>query len=165
MREEMAAATTRHELFRVLELILWHMGIEHYAFMPSLWMREVVTNFPHEWRLIYLELGYFAFDPVPAMADGTSRPFMWAQAEKLCMDNFLRSRVMQNARDYGLISGCALPIPMTRGRKSLMSLSNTMSDHDMSCLLRARWSDLSILVGLFHARYMQLMERESGTIH
>ena len=80
------------------------------------------ASYPQEWVDRYLQRGYFQLDPVVDAAARSSFPFYWGD------DRFLRAfgnrqrLVIEEARDFGIANGLAIPIRCARGAVGVFSV-------------------------------------------
>lgn len=84
-----------------------------------------LTSWPADWVTRYLKAGYCGIDPVVRHARRTTEPFLWSEAEWDPQSEPRALRMMDDAREFGLSDGFAVPILATGGNLDVVSLSGS----------------------------------------
>lgn len=83
-----------------------------------------IRNFPLEWVRRYFKKGYQNIDPILENGLKQSTPFKWSEALMMLPNLSERqNKLMEEALDFGLNNGFAIPIINSNGEKNLMSVS------------------------------------------
>ena len=83
-------------------------------------LEMIGARYPYDWVQHYQRHGYASIDPVHRTAFTRSTPYRWHDITGL---NRLERRLLDEARDAGLISGLSIPIHEPGGGILLLSLS------------------------------------------
>ena len=91
----------------------------HYAPVAQ---RMVLSSYPPEWQQRYRQRTYHARDPVVAQASHQRTPVVWGGRDYLRGLSPAQADFMREARGFGLVSGCTLPVYGPHGECALFSL-------------------------------------------
>ncbi len=85
----------------------------------------LLSGFPGEWLNVYLENGYVHADPVIQRIKQDLSPFVWSEAlaDRRAMVTEAGQRVIDEARDFGLNEGLAVPMITLDGQVAAVSLA------------------------------------------
>lgn len=83
-----------------------------------------LSNYHEEWRQQYVSSNYLAIDPVIAQAKRTMRPTSWSINDRLRVDMNAR-KVLDEAAEFGIVAGMALPIHGSFGRTAILALASS----------------------------------------
>ncbi|ODT74411.1 MAG: hypothetical protein ABS76_37145 [Pelagibacterium sp. SCN 64-44] len=81
------------------------------------------SNYDREWQQRYRASNYFSIDPVVSQARRTMRPTNWSINDRSRLDENGR-RVFDEAADFGIVSGVAIPIRGSFGRTAILALAS-----------------------------------------
>jgi DNA-binding CsgD family transcriptional regulator len=117
----------------------------------------IVENYPDDWMSYYKANGYERIDPVPRYGYTTSNPFTWdlvTQTRELRREE---KKVMNEARDAGLLDGLAIPLCGHNGELAGVGMaSSTGGVHPDANLL----SKIRALSYQFHLTYTELIRKK-----
>ncbi len=82
----------------------------------------LLSGWDDEWFDRYTTKGYVHLDPVARHCFSTSRPFDWSDAPYDAVSDLPAKRVMDEARDFGMGQGFAVPVHMEGGMQGVVSL-------------------------------------------
>lgn len=85
------------------------------------------SNYHEDWQRKYLARNYFAIDPVISHARRTMRPTTWSINDRLSLDESGR-RVFDEAAEFGIVSGIAVPVRGSFGRTAILALASDNVD-------------------------------------
>lgn len=153
-------------LLALMERAVGDIGFERYAYC-ALTSHErykgadnrapaVALNYPAAWTDYYFEHGYQARDPVIQYARGISQPFLWRWLEQTFRLNKVQARVMDQAREAGLLDGAAIPIHGPHGNVCLLTCASANRHPRATSIL----SNLALLATQFHAAYSELCQTD-----
>lgn len=80
------------------------------------------------WTERYLARDFVQHDPVVAMVRSTTRPFMWSEATAAAEPTPLGAAVMNEAAEFGLLTGLSVPIYSTTGFQAVVSFAGGKID-------------------------------------
>lgn len=105
-------------------------GFEHFAYAhmrgTDSW---IVSNYPEEWQQRYLANNYFASDPVITNAKRMMRPFNWSGRD-MHRHGAEISRFANEAGEFGIRSGFAVPIRVGFGGTALLTFASSRRELD-----------------------------------
>jgi LuxR family transcriptional regulator, quorum-sensing system regulator BjaR1 len=91
----------------------------------------MVCGWPDEWAKRYRERNYVNYDPVIKKVRVANKPFMWDEAP--LKDNDIESKkVLDEAADFGLVEGFAVPIYTTHGFQAIVTFGANQLQLDKS---------------------------------
>ena len=107
------------------------LGLGHFAFVLGTPRRaregedglDVLTNYPAAWSSRYRERGYHAVDPVIEAAGRSARPYFWGGGGFLRSLSKPQRRVLEEAREFGLAAGWAVPAHGSGGEFGLFTVA------------------------------------------
>jgi LuxR family quorum-sensing system transcriptional regulator CciR len=130
-------------------------------------LEMIGARYPDDWVQHYQQRGYASIDPVHRTAFTRSAPYRWHDITGL---NTLERRLLDEARDAGLISGLSIPIHEPGGSILLLSLSGPLPCVDSVINLRLAYmistqlhfelQRLSRIQSRGPARYLSPRQRE-----
>lgn len=85
------------------------------------------SNYDLEWQSRYRACNYFAIDPVVSQARRTMRPTTWSINDRSGLDENGK-RVFDEAAEFGIVSGIAIPIHGSFGRTAILALASDDPD-------------------------------------
>ena len=114
-----------------VERLVEDMGLDRFAFALRTSPRggntgnglEAITNYPDEWVAHYLGCRYELLDPVFDMAKHSNRPFFWGGGRFLRDLRKPQRAIFNEAREFGLIAGLAIPIHGADGRSGFFTVA------------------------------------------
>ena len=86
--------------------------------------KMVVSGYPEEWRNRYKENGYSFIDPVTKYCSRNVTPINWS---KLSIGDE-NNKVINEAKEFGLVYGHTIPFHGPGGAWSLLSISSSLKD-------------------------------------
>ncbi|MBB3659719.1 DNA-binding CsgD family transcriptional regulator [Rhizobium sp. BK650] len=120
---------TRSELIQCIEQVTSSLGIDYAAMVSMPLPHERIDNFflwqkwPEGWFERYLKLNYFNADPVAILVRQTGRSVIWSKAlDRRTLPTKAR-RIMNEARDFGLVDGLTIPLHSTTGDGGIFSVA------------------------------------------
>lgn len=112
------------------------------------------SNYPSEWRSIYLKQKFDAVDPVVHRAKSMKRAFTWsAEAERRRLPKEGRA-FLDEAASFGIRSGITIPIRAAYGSTSMFTLASDKSAIDLKRDIDA--AAAAAAVGQLHVRMSML---------
>ena len=115
-------------LMNALLDVTGRLGIDFFAaaFVPLPHERLdpyfIWDHWPPGWFARYLKLNYFHIDPVVRTLRRTGRSVLWSQSLQTQTLPAKARRVMDEAKDYGLIDGLTIPLFSRSGMAGIFSL-------------------------------------------
>lgn len=82
----------------------------------------LISGWDDEWYRRYTSLGYVHLDPVARNCFATTLPFDWSSAPYDREGDLPASRVMDEARDFGMDEGLCVPVHLEGGMQGVVSL-------------------------------------------
>jgi LuxR family transcriptional regulator, quorum-sensing system regulator BjaR1 len=80
----------------------------------------MACGWPDEWAARYRDQNYVHVDPVIRQVRRANRPFMWADAP-LNTNDVAAKKVLNEATEFGLVEGFAVPIYTTHGFQAIVT--------------------------------------------
>ncbi len=90
-------------------------------------LQIICVHYPDHWVQHYQKNGYALVDPIHRIAFTQTTPYRWRDIADL---NQLEQRVLDEARDAGLVNGITIPIHEPMGRVLLVNLSGQATAPD-----------------------------------
>jgi LuxR family quorum sensing-dependent transcriptional regulator len=125
---------------------LWHVsssfGYESFCIselpLPSQSLQECILlcGWPEGWLDRYVAADYVNFDPVARKLRQATMPFFWSEA-RYDKEDVNASRIMNEARDFGLAEGLAVPIYSLQGTQATVTFGAPrfdLSEHSRAAL-------------------------------
>jgi DNA-binding CsgD family transcriptional regulator len=109
-------------------------GFDHFIFgarLPTSFVKpflSIVSGFPEEWWDRYKQLNYMQIDPTVAHCATKYLPLDWSSLAPLLKENASVRQFMEDARDFGLVSGISFPVHSAGGETGMFSLVSA-EDH------------------------------------
>jgi LuxR family transcriptional activator of bioluminescence operon len=131
-------------------------GFEHFSYrsrLPSSLVKPfvlLVSGNPEEWHRRYTARNYVRIDPTVRHCVRSVSPVIW---EDLIRDPGVPGpgvRVMQEARDYGLVSGASIPVRGSRGECGQFSLSSSAAPDVMGPEIQHALPEVYLLTAYVH---------------
>lgn len=99
-------------------------GFERFAYICSSG-RDLtgLTDYPPEWRQIYVARNFKAVDPVMRMGRQNMGPFAWKGNERY-LNGLTDEIFFREAAGFGIRSGFSMPIPAGYGRFAMLTLAS-----------------------------------------
>jgi DNA-binding CsgD family transcriptional regulator len=166
--EDTNKATSSKEATRIFERALAHFGYDRFCYSlitahPSAGLdaaHGVARNYPDDWMAHYAANHYEKKDPVRVYAFASDRPFTWdslGQARNLKPE---QQRVMDEAREAGLLDGIAVPICGQNGELAGVGMASSIGGvrPDINLLSKIRALTLQ-----FHLVYTELEKKNRSS--
>lgn len=114
------------------------------------------SNYPDEWQRRYVSQNYFTVDPVVTNAKRTMRPVVWSISDR---DRYGADerRFLDEATDFGISSGIAIPIRGGFGRVAMLSLSTSREDANHIAVRDAAYA--ATAVAFVHINLLRLSDK------
>lgn len=128
--------TDPEEIRHVFHAAISRLGFEHFVIaglpdktsdVPRLML---LSDFPREWFERYVAGDYLRIDPVARHSRTTALPFAWSEVPLDRDHDHDGLRVMNEAREYGLVSGFAVPIHLEGATQAIVSLAGNTGPVD-----------------------------------
>lgn len=125
--DRLKGLTTADEVLNEIRRSVDHFGIENFCISGVPLPHEdatpyvMISGWPETWLQRYLERGYIHTDPIIRQVLKSDLPFSWDEAP-YDASNPLEARVMNEAPDFGLAEGFAIPIHSARGFQAIVTL-------------------------------------------
>ncbi len=119
----------RAELVQGIERVTSYLGIDYVAMASLPLPHERLDNFfvwqqwPKAWFERYLKLDYFHADPVANLVRQTGQSVIWSKALDQRALPAKARRIMEEARDFGLVDGLTIPLHSTMGYGGIFSVA------------------------------------------
>ena len=91
----------------------------------------MACGWPDEWASRYIEKNYVHVDPVIKQVRMANKPFMWADAPLKPGDSAAKT-VLNEATEFGLVDGFAVPIYTTHGFQAIVTFGANELELDKS---------------------------------
>ncbi|MCS3743629.1 LuxR family transcriptional regulator [Rhizobium sp. BK661] len=116
------------QIFGTMEKVSHQLGIDYFAmaFLPLAHERLdslVWQRWPDGWLNRYLQNNYFHADPVVSLVRATARPSVWSQSVRAGHLSGRPKRIMDEARDFGMLDGLTIPLHSRSGLAGLFSVA------------------------------------------
>lgn len=115
----------------------------------------VVTTFPQEWAIHYGDNDYVNFDPVLGNAASRMEPFDWPSLRAKQSLTSRQKRVLDEASDFGMPHGAAVPIHGPRGAFAIMSVTTEEPAKEF----RSIWSNYKMYIHMMSLYYHSSVEK------
>ena len=170
--EEANNAKSTQEVARLFGEVLKDYGYDRFCYSlvtdhPSLGLNAghgIVANYPEDWMAHYKANLYEKKDPVPWYAFETLRPFTWESIQQTRELKADAKKVMNEAREAGLLDGVAIPICGHNGELAGVGMASSTGGirPDIGVLRKLR-----TLAMEFHLAFTDLekKDRTVGNIH
>jgi DNA-binding CsgD family transcriptional regulator len=175
--EDTNKAKSSKEAARFFGCALAHFGYDRFCYSlitahPSVGLdagHGIARNYPDDWMAHYEANQYEKKDPVPQYGLTTSRPYTWDSAVQARNLKPEQQRVMDEAREAGLLDGIAVPICGQNGELAGVGMASSIGGirPDINLLGKIRALTLQ-----FHLVYTELEQKDSplrdnfaGNIH
>lgn len=114
------------------------------------------SNYPDEWQQRYVAQNYFVIDPVVTGAKRTMRPVAWSISDR---DRYgpAERRFLDEAAEFGISSGIAMPIRGGFGRVAMLSLAASRDDAHHIAVRDAAYA--ATAVAFVHMNLLRLSRR------
>lgn len=122
-------AGNRDELLQGIERVTSYLGIDYVAMVSLPLPHERLDEFfmwqqwPRAWFERYLKLDYFHADPVANLVRQTGQSVIWSKALDQQALPAKARRIMEEARDFGLVDGLTIPLHSIRGFGGIFSVA------------------------------------------
>lgn len=107
------------------------LGIEHFAaaFLPLAHEKLdgyfIFEHWPRAWYERYLTGNYFHVDPVVSAVRRSGRPIVWSQSLHVLNLSPKSRRIMDEARNFGLVDGVTIPLHSRHGIDGVFSVAGS----------------------------------------
>ena len=124
--ENIESATGLNQIMTVLTSAGRSFGYENFSIaglpLPgeSIDPYIMACGWPDEWATRYREQNYVHHDPVIRQVRRANKPFMWAEAPLNANDTAAKN-IMNEATEFGLVDGFAVPIYTTHGFQAIVT--------------------------------------------
>lgn len=121
----------------------------------------VISGHPDAWRDHYQACGYLTVDPAVQHCTRSIRPLIW---QDLRLDPKMDEKpftVMQEAREFGLVSGASLSIRGSRGELGVLSFSSERTPQQTRSEIDSAIPDLYLLSAYVHEAVGRLVSQGS----
>ncbi|MDR7145137.1 LuxR family transcriptional regulator [Rhizobium sp. BE258] len=148
-----------------VEHVTGQLGIDHFAaaFVPLAHERLdsyfIWEHWPRAWYERYLKLNYFHFDPVVSAVRRSGQSIIWSQSLQMPRLSTKSKRIMEEARDFGLVDGLTIPLHSRTGIDGVFSVAGNRSK-----LSRGEVTLLEIIASRAHGHLLQA-ERKAERAH
>jgi LuxR family transcriptional regulator, quorum-sensing system regulator BjaR1 len=122
-------ARNRAELLQCVERVTSYLGLDYVAmaFLPLPHERLdtffVWQKWPKAWFERYLKLDYFHADPVANLVRQTGKSVIWSKALDQRVLPAKARKIMEEARDFGLVDGLTIPLHSTTSFGGIFSVA------------------------------------------
>jgi DNA-binding CsgD family transcriptional regulator len=164
--EDTNKAKSSEEAARIFECALAHLGYDRFCYSlitahPSLGLNAghgVARNYPDDWMAYYEANHYEKKDPVPQHAFLSDRPFTWDSLVRIRELKPEQKKVMNEAREAGLLDGVGIPIYGHNGEVAGVGMASSTGGvrPDINLLSKIRALTLQ-----FHLVYTDLEKKDS----
>ncbi len=170
--EEANSAKSTQEVARLFGEILKDYGYDRFCYSlltdhPSLGLNAghgIVANYPEDWMAHYKASHYEKKDPVPLHGSETLRPFTWDSIQQTRELKADAKKVMNEAKEAGLLDGVAIPICGHNGELAGVGMASSTGGirPDVGVLRKLR-----VLATEFHLAFTDLekKDRTVGNVH
>jgi DNA-binding CsgD family transcriptional regulator len=150
--EDVCSAVQRH---------IVPQGFEKFSYMltlpPNGARRPLyITNYPQEWTRRYVEKHYISEDLVSRFSASTLRPFLWHNLNQHYELTQSQKLVFNEAGEFHLRSGAAVPIHGPGAAKASFAVANDMPEAQFAALFAAQRHELHLVATYAHERMMQI---------
>jgi LuxR family transcriptional activator of conjugal transfer of Ti plasmids len=140
-------------LKRALSRLRASYDYDYFAFL-NLHAHKVhaVSDYPEEWKAIYLAGSYTIVDPIITGAKRIKRPFEWSiERERRRAEDDVK-RFCDEAASFGIRSGLSIPMRTGQGQFALLTLASSR-DTDRTSTAELDIAAAVSAVGLLHGRF------------
>jgi DNA-binding CsgD family transcriptional regulator len=162
--EDTNKAKSSKEVTRIFECALAQFGYDRFCYSlitahPSVGLdagHGVARNYPDDWMSHYEANQYEKKDPVPQYALANDRPFTWDSLVRLRELKPEQKKVMNEAREAGLLDGIGIPIYGRNGELAGVGMASSSGGvrPDINLLTKIRALSLQ-----FHLVYTELEKK------
>ncbi len=163
--EETNLATSPRDVSALFGDALRSFGYDRFCYSlitahPSLGLdagHGIAKNYPDDWMSHYKANNYERIDPIPRYGYTASKPFTWElvmQTRKLRREE---KKVMNEARDAGLLDGLAVPLFGRNGELAGVGMASSTGGVRLDASLVGKIRALSYQ---FHLTYTELMRKQ-----
>lgn len=170
--EDANRAKSTQEVTQLFSDVLKNYGYDRFCYSlvtdhPSLGLdagHGIAANYPGDWMLHYRTNRYEKKDPVPRQAFKTFRPFTWDSLNQFTELNADEKRVLNEARDAGLLDGAAIPIYGRNGELAGVGMASSTGGIKADANLLSK---LRTLAMQFHLAFTDLEkeDRAAKSVH
>lgn len=131
-------------------------GFDHFIYgarLPSSLVkpfRLAISGYPDEWRQRYSVRRYLAVDPTVAHCAHSVRPLVWEDLVREPVVDEQGRAFLQEAADFGLISGASLPLRGSHGEAGMLSFSVSLAPKESRRLIQDALPHLYLLSAYIH---------------
>jgi len=139
-------------LYTSTSKIINQMGYEHFIYgvrvknASARVNQFVLCGYPDEWWERYLTCGYLGIDPLIPHCLKSVTPVIW---DDRLFKTQRSTQLMNEAREFGLVSGVTLPI-RSPGEAALLSLATSVKPDKAKKDIMATLGDARLLTGYLH---------------
>ncbi len=158
---EIDASQHVEDIFNAVLRHIEPQGFEKFSYMltvPPQGARRplYMTNYPVEWTRRYVEKRYISEDMVSRFAASSLRPFLWNSLGNQYDLTSSQRTVFNEATDFHLRSGGAVPIHGPGAAKATFAVANDMPTEQFAALFKAQRHELHLVATYAHERMMQI---------
>jgi len=116
----------------------------------------LLSGWPEQWLTRYADNGYVHTDPVIKFLRRADMPFAWSEAPYNRSDKG-EARVMNEATEFGLVEGLAIPIYAVNGFQAVVTFGARRLDLD-----KQRRAALHLIAIYAHGRIREFLRKTNG---
>ncbi len=122
--------------------------------------RLFIGSYPDSWIERYLEVNYIAVDPVARISANGVVPFKWGHKDQRQRFNPIQSQLFNEADDFGLSRGFAVPVHGPGGELSVLSVATDELDSGFHKLVDLSEDVLHLGCCYIHQHLETILENE-----
>lgn len=163
--EETNQAGSAKEVSAIFGNVLKEFGYDRFCYSlitahPSLGLdagHGIAQNYPDDWMSYYVANNYAKKDPVPRYGFTNPRPFTWDSVVKTCKLKPDQKKIMNEAKEAGLLDGIAIPICGLNGELAGIGAASSAGgiNPDINLLSKIR-----TLASHFHIAYAEFLKKD-----
>jgi len=155
--------------------VVYYQVCEHYRFDYFSHVAQLPHSFvepkhihingnPQAWQRRYNRNNYMERDPLVQHCAMNITPIDWTNVRDLESRNYAVSRIMREARSYGLKNGVSIPVHSGKGDSAVVSFSVNSENRASSRNISEATPDLYLLSAYAHQAVMRVMEETAGAL-
>jgi len=143
--------------------ICTHYGFDHFAYIGQILTSFTdpryiyISGYPPGWWRRYKKNKYIEKDPLIHHCSEHVTPIYWEKAPTTAVDDTEVSKLMREARNYGLRNGLSIPVHSSKGDSAVLSFSMGREDSKVLTHIHKSTPDLYLLSAYTHEAAMRVV--------
>lgn len=164
--QALAGASDEEAAREVFKAAIAQADLETYAYVglriPGAGDRSapfVLTTFPDKWIEAYEKGDYKQIDPVLMETPGQLTPWIWGGEAHRKRVSEPQKRFMDEALEYGIRTGIAIPVHAAGGELGMISISSNEHEAGFQKLMQEYQHDLHLISLYYHTHVSKFIDR------